>query len=72
MRYSNNETLEKEHKNTIPFKIAPKKNQIPGNTPDQGGKGPISKELWNINQGNYRRCKEMETFHAPGLEKLIL
>ena len=37
--YTNNEILEKEYRNTIPFKIAPQKNQIPGNTPDQGGKG---------------------------------
>jgi len=35
--YTNNETLEKEYRNKIPFKIAPPKNQIPGNTPDQGG-----------------------------------
>ena len=34
--YTNNETLEKEYKNTIPFKIAPPKNQIAGNKPDQG------------------------------------
>ena len=39
--YTNNETLEKEYKNTIPFKIALPKNQIPVNIPDQGGKGPI-------------------------------
>ena len=39
--YANNEILEKEYKIKIPFKIAPKKNQIPGNTPDQGGKGLI-------------------------------
>ena len=37
--YTNNEILEKEYKHTIPFKIAPPKNQIPRNTPDQGGKG---------------------------------
>ena len=43
--YSSNEILEKEYKNTIPFKIAPQKNQIPQNTPDQGGKGPICQEL---------------------------
>ena len=36
--YTNNEILEKEYKNTIPFKIAPPKNQIPGNKPDQGVK----------------------------------
>ena len=33
--YTNNEILEKEYKNSIPFKIASPKNQIPGNTPDQ-------------------------------------
>jgi len=43
--YANNEILEKECKNTIPFKIAPPKNQIPRNTPDQGGKGLICQEL---------------------------
>ena len=36
--YTNNEILEKEYKNTMPLKITPPKNQIPGNTPDQGGK----------------------------------
>ena len=34
--YTNNELLEKEYNNTIPFKIAPQKNQIPGNKPDKG------------------------------------
>ena len=43
--YTNNEALEKEYKNTIPFKIASPKNQIPGNTLDQGGKGLIFQEL---------------------------
>uniref|UniRef100_A0A8D1IXD0 RNA-directed DNA polymerase n=1 Tax=Sus scrofa TaxID=9823 RepID=A0A8D1IXD0_PIG len=43
--YTNSEILEKEYKNTIPFKIAPPKNQIPGNTPDQGGKGFTCREL---------------------------
>ena len=42
--YTNNETLEKEYENTIPLKLFPK-NQIPGNTPDQGGKGSICQEL---------------------------
>ena len=36
--YTKNEIVVKEYKNTIPFKIAPQKNQIPGNTPDKGGK----------------------------------
>jgi len=36
--YTNNEILEKEYRNTIPLKLHPPKNQIHGNTPDQGGK----------------------------------
>ena len=36
--YTNNEILEKECKHIMPFKIVPPKNQIPRNTPDQGGK----------------------------------
>ena len=33
--HTNNEILEREYNNTIPFKIAPQKSNI-GNTPDQG------------------------------------
>ena len=43
--YTNNEILEKEYKNTIPFKIAFRKYQIPLNTPDHEGKGFICQEL---------------------------
>jgi len=43
--YTNNEILEKEYKNTIPFKNFTPKNQIPGNTPDQQGKRRICQEL---------------------------
>ena len=43
--YTNSEILEKEYKNTIRFKIAPSKNQIPWNIPDQGAKGLIYREL---------------------------
>ena len=39
--YTNNEILEKEYKNKIPVKIAPEKNQIPWNIPDQGGERHI-------------------------------
>ena len=35
--YTNNEILQREYRNVIPFKIAPPKNQIPGNKPEQGG-----------------------------------
>ena len=38
--YTNNEILEQEYKNTIPFKWHPK-NQILKNTPNQRGKGLI-------------------------------
>ena len=43
--YTNNEILEKEDKNTIPFKITLQKNQIPWNTPDQRGKGLMCQEI---------------------------
>ena len=43
--YTTNEILEKEYKNTIPFKIVPPKNKIPGKTPNQGDKGLICREL---------------------------
>ena len=43
--HRNNEILEKEYKNKIPFKIAPPKNQIPGNTSDQGGERLMCSEL---------------------------
>ena len=43
--YNNNEMLEKEHKNTVPFKITPQKNQIPGHKPDQRGERFICWEL---------------------------
>ena len=43
--YTSNETLEKEYKNTIPLKIAPQKNQILGNKPDEGGERLICREL---------------------------
>ena len=43
--YTNNEILEKKYQNSILFKIAPPKNQIPGNIPDQGGKGFVCQEL---------------------------
>ena len=38
--YTNKEILEKAYRNTIPFKIVPQKNPIPGVTPDQRGKRP--------------------------------
>ena len=39
--YTNNKILEKEYKNTIPFKIAPQKIKYLGNTLDQGGEAFI-------------------------------
>lgn len=35
--HTSNEIVEKEHKNTVTFKITPPKNEIPGNKPIQGG-----------------------------------
>ena len=53
--YTNNEILEKEYKNTIPLKIAPPKNQIPGNAPDQGGKRHMARSI----KHSSRKLKKM-------------
>ena len=43
--FTNNEILEKEYRIQCPLNLHPQKNQIPGNTPDPGGKGLICEEL---------------------------
>ena len=43
--YTNNEVLEKEYKNTIPFQIAPEKIKYLGIHLTKEVKGPICREL---------------------------
>ena len=68
-----NEILEKEHKNTIPFKIAPQKIKYLGIH--------LTKEVKDLYTKNYNTLiKEIEEdvkkwkdiFHSSGLEKLVL
>ena len=49
-----------------------KKNKIPKNAFNQGGERPVHWKQYNIDDRNWRQPKQMERFHAPGLEELIL
>ena len=70
--YTNNEMLEKEYKNTIPFKIAPPRIKYLGIN--------LTKEVKDLYVENNKTSikeikddvKKWKVFHAPRLEKLIL
>ena len=69
--YTNNEILEKEYKNSIPFKIVPPKVKYLGIN--------LTKEVKDLYADDYKTLikeikdvKNGKIFHAPGLEKLIL
>ena len=70
--YTKNEILEKEYRNTIPFKIVPQKIKYLGIH--------LTKEVKDLYAKNYKTlikkikqdAKNRKIFHAPGLEKLIL
>ena len=49
--YTNNEASEAEIRKKIPFDIATK-NKIPRNKPNQGGKGPVLRNLHNTEERN--------------------
>ena len=68
--YTNSEILEKEYKNTIPFKIAPQKVKYLGIH--------LTKEMKDLYAENYKTLiKEIKIqrsgkiIHVPGLEELI-
>ena len=58
---TNNETSETEIRKKIPFDIATRKNKVPRNKPNQGGKRPVLRKLHNTEERNYERQKQMET-----------
>ena len=70
--YTNNEILEKEYKNTTPFKTAPQKIKYLGIH--------LTKKVKDLYAENYKTfikeikedVKNGRISHAPGLEKLIL
>ena len=52
--------ISKKHQEKIPFDIANKKNKVPRNKPNQGGKRPVLRKLHNTEERNYGRHKQME------------
>ena len=67
--YTNDEILEKEYKNTIPFKIEPQKIKYLGIN--------LTKEVKDLYAENYKTLikeikEDAKKFHVPGLKKLIL
>ena len=51
--YTNNETSEREIRKKIPFDIATRKiKKVPRNKPNQGGKRPVFRKLYNTEEIN--------------------
>ena len=50
--YTNNELSEKETKKKISFTIATRKNKVPRNKFNQGGKRPVLRKLQNTEERN--------------------
>ena len=46
----------------IPFTTATKKNKVPRNKLNQGGKGPVLRKLHHTEERNYGICKQMESY----------
>ena len=70
--YTNNGTLEKDYKNIIPFKIAPKKIKYLGIHLTNEVKDLYAKNYKTLIKEIKEDAKSGKIFHAPGLEKLIL
>ena len=50
--YKNNKISETEIRKKIPFDIATRKNKVPRNKPNQRGKRPILRKLYNTEERN--------------------
>jgi len=70
--YTNNKILEKEYKNTIPFKIAPQKFKYLGKHLTKEVKDLHAEKDKTLIKKIEEDVKKRKVFHAPGLEKLIL
>ena len=70
--YTNNETLEKEHKTTIPFKIAPPKIKYLEIHLTKKAKDLYAENYKTLIKEIEEDVKKWKIFHVPGLEKLIL
>ena len=58
--YTNNETAETEIRKKNPIRYSNKKNKVPRNKPNQGGKRPVLGKLHNTEERNEGRHKQME------------
>ena len=58
--YTNNETSETEIRGKNPICYSNKKNQVPRNKPNQGGKRPALRKLHSTEERNQGRHKQME------------
>ena len=50
--YTNNETAETEIREKNPIRYGNKKNKVPRNKPNQGGKRPVLRNLHNTEERN--------------------
>ena len=60
--YTNNETSETEVREKNPICYRNKKNEVPRNKPNQGGKRPVLRKLHNTEERNEGRHKETEAY----------
>ena len=58
--YINNETSEIEIRGKKPTYYSNKKNKVPRNKPNKGGKRPVLRKLHNTEERNSGRHKQME------------
>ena len=58
--YTNNETAETEIRKKNPIWYSNKKNKVPRNKPNQGGKRPVLRKRYNTEERNEGRHKQME------------
>ena len=58
--YTNNEISETEIRKKNPNCYSNKKNKVPRNKPNQGGKRPVLRKLHNTEERNEERHKQME------------
>ena len=60
--YTNDEVSETEIRKKNPICYSNKKNRVPRNKPNQGGKIPVLRKLHNTEERNQRKHKQMETY----------
>ena len=59
-----------EIRKKIPFAIRTRKNKVPGNKPNQGGKRPELRKLYNTEKKLRKTQINGSIYHGHGLEEL--